>query len=262
MKDGSAGDGVKPDFVNYYDADGHLELGISKTMLGKDVSAGQFEFNLTEYTDDTFTTVRPDMPAPLSTCRSTQLSAGASSEMKFSALDNRQEGIEMESDKPGWNDATNGLPGLFASGVSESVELLRLIRYTEKHLAPFGDHTVSFLPEQEKLWNTIAIALTIFRKLLSVLIKGKPVSELIACIHNVDWIHAYWDSSWWDTDHVNFLGWSMGTAYGIGLNLFSGLMLLFMNLVEVLVAFVQAYVFTLLSAVFIGLSRPEHHHAE
>ena len=61
---------------------------------------------------------------------------------------------------------------------------------------------------------------------------------------------------------IIFLGWSMGTAYGIGLNLFSGLMLLFMNLVEVLVAFVQAYVFTLLSAVFIGLSRPEHHHAE
>lgn len=58
---------------------------------------------------------------------------------------------------------------------------------------------------------------------------------------------------------IIFLGWSMGTAYGIGLNLFSGLMLLFMNLVEVLVAFVQAYVFTLLSAVFIGLSRPEHH---
>lgn len=58
---------------------------------------------------------------------------------------------------------------------------------------------------------------------------------------------------------IIFLGWSMGTAYGIGLNVFSGFMLLFMNLVEVLVAFVQAYVFTLLSAVFIGLSRPEHH---
>ena len=58
---------------------------------------------------------------------------------------------------------------------------------------------------------------------------------------------------------IIFLGWSMGTAYGIGLNVFSGIMLLFMNLVEVLVAFVQAYVFTLLSAVFIGLSRTEHH---
>lgn len=58
---------------------------------------------------------------------------------------------------------------------------------------------------------------------------------------------------------VIFLGWSMGIGYGIGLNLFSAIMLLFMNCLEVLVAFVQAYVFTMLSAVFIGLSHPEHH---
>lgn len=58
---------------------------------------------------------------------------------------------------------------------------------------------------------------------------------------------------------VIFLGWSMGAAYGIGLNLFSALMLLFMNCLEVLVAFVQAYVFTLLSAVFIGLAHVDHH---
>ena len=58
---------------------------------------------------------------------------------------------------------------------------------------------------------------------------------------------------------VIFLGWSMGVGYGIGLNLFSILMLLFMNLLELLVAFVQAYVFTMLSAVFIGLAHKEHH---
>ena len=46
---------------------------------------------------------------------------------------------------------------------------------------------------------------------------------------------------------------------GIGLNLFSILMLLFMNALELLVAFVQAYVFTMLSAVFIGLAHQEHH---
>lgn len=57
---------------------------------------------------------------------------------------------------------------------------------------------------------------------------------------------------------VIFLGWSMGVGYGIGLNLFSGVMLLFMNCLEVLVAFVQAYVFTMLSAVFIGLANKEH----
>ena len=58
---------------------------------------------------------------------------------------------------------------------------------------------------------------------------------------------------------VIFLGWSMGVGYGLGLNLFSIIMLLFMNLLEVLVAFVQAYVFTMLSAVFIGLAHKDHH---
>lgn len=58
---------------------------------------------------------------------------------------------------------------------------------------------------------------------------------------------------------VIFLGWSMGVGFGIGLNLFSVIMLLFMNCLEVLVAFVQAYVFTMLSAVFIGLAHKEHH---
>ncbi len=58
---------------------------------------------------------------------------------------------------------------------------------------------------------------------------------------------------------VIFLGWSMGVGYGLGLNLFSGIMLLFMNCLEVLVAFVQAYVFTMLSAVFIGLANKNHH---
>jgi F-type H+-transporting ATPase subunit a len=58
---------------------------------------------------------------------------------------------------------------------------------------------------------------------------------------------------------VIFLGWSMGVGYGLGLNAFSIVMLLFLNSLELLVAFVQAYVFTMLSAVFIGLAHPEHH---
>ncbi len=57
---------------------------------------------------------------------------------------------------------------------------------------------------------------------------------------------------------VIFLGWSMGVGFGLGLNTLSIIMLLFMNALEILVAFVQAYVFTLLSAVFIGLAHQEH----
>lgn len=58
---------------------------------------------------------------------------------------------------------------------------------------------------------------------------------------------------------VIFLGWSMGVGFGINLNIFSIIMLLFMNCLELLVAFVQAYVFTMLSSVFIGLAQKEHH---
>jgi F-type H+-transporting ATPase subunit a len=59
---------------------------------------------------------------------------------------------------------------------------------------------------------------------------------------------------------VIFLGWTLGTRMGAGLNAFSIIMLLFFNALELLVAFVQAYVFTMLSAVFIGLAHKEHEH--
>ncbi|MCD8282108.1 MAG: F0F1 ATP synthase subunit A [Prevotella sp.] len=56
---------------------------------------------------------------------------------------------------------------------------------------------------------------------------------------------------------VIFLGWTISVGFGIGLNIFGVIMLLFANCLEFLVAFVQAYVFTLLSAVFIGLAHKE-----
>jgi F-type H+-transporting ATPase subunit a len=40
----------------------------------------------------------------------------------------------------------------------------------------------------------------------------------------------------------------------------SMVMVIFMDLIELLVAFLQAYIFTLLSALFIGLAMPEHQH--
>ena len=52
---------------------------------------------------------------------------------KFSLLDPYGIGISMEANKPGWNDAMNGLPGLFASGVSETIELARLVRFLIKY---------------------------------------------------------------------------------------------------------------------------------
>ena len=48
--------------------------------------------------------------------------------LKCATLDPRQTGMEMEAGKPGWNDALNGLPGLFGSSSSECADLLLLLR--------------------------------------------------------------------------------------------------------------------------------------
>ncbi|MDR2801733.1 MAG: F0F1 ATP synthase subunit A [Prevotellaceae bacterium] len=51
----------------------------------------------------------------------------------------------------------------------------------------------------------------------------------------------------------------MGVAMNVGMTAFSVVLSIIMNCLELLVAYIQAYVFTMLSAVFIGLSRPAHH---
>ena len=79
--------------------------------------------------------------------------------VKFSTLDMEQMGIEMECEKPGWNDAMNGLPGLFGSGLSESVELLRLTNYAIEHLTPFQNKEIHLLDEQDTFVNKL-ISLT------------------------------------------------------------------------------------------------------
>ena len=48
---------------------------------------------------------------------------------KFAQLDVDGMGVEMEGGKPGWNDAMNGLPGLFGSGTPETFELKRLVNF-------------------------------------------------------------------------------------------------------------------------------------
>lgn len=55
---------------------------------------------------------------------------------KYALLDPARLGIEMEANKPSWNDAMNGLPGLFGSSMSETVELARLVRFMLNHLVP------------------------------------------------------------------------------------------------------------------------------
>ncbi|MDF9828751.1 F-type H+-transporting ATPase subunit a [Parabacteroides sp. PF5-6] len=56
-----------------------------------------------------------------------------------------------------------------------------------------------------------------------------------------------------------FITASMGTAINAGMSALAVVFSIFMNLVELLVAYIQAYVFTLLSAVFIGLAKVKAH---
>ena len=59
-----------------------------------------------------------------------------------------------------------------------------------------------------------------------------------------------------------FLSVSMGAAMNAGMSVLAIVMTVFISFIELLVAFIQAYVFTMLSAVFIGLSQVEPHHAK
>lgn len=61
---------------------------------------------------------------------------------------------------------------------------------------------------------------------------------------------------------VIFLTAKLGAAMNAGLTVVAVVLGVFMDILELLVAFIQAYVFTMLSSVFIGLSRQQEHKAE
>ncbi len=64
---------------------------------------------------------------------------------KFSSLDSYGMGVEMEGGKPGWNDAMNGLPGLFGSGMTETLELKRMLSFINRTIL---DADTITLPEE------------------------------------------------------------------------------------------------------------------
>ncbi len=57
---------------------------------------------------------------------------------------------------------------------------------------------------------------------------------------------------------VIFITFQMGVGKGASISAVSFLLMIFMNILEILVAFIQALVFTMLSAVFIGLAHQKH----
>ncbi|MDR2191533.1 MAG: hypothetical protein LBO62_01440 [Endomicrobium sp.] len=78
--------------------------------------------------------------------------------VKLASLDPDGIGIEMESDKPGWYDSLNGLPGIFGSSTCETFELKRFMLYFKEVLlknpsatASIPEETAEFLDALNKL---------------------------------------------------------------------------------------------------------------
>lgn len=75
---------------------------------------------------------------------------------KFSILDPMGMGVEMEGGKPGWDDAMNGLPGIFGSSVAESYELQRLLNFILETLNESGGEDIHIPVEIKDLIVNIA----------------------------------------------------------------------------------------------------------
>ncbi len=71
---------------------------------------------------------------------------------KFSCLDPQGTGVEMEAGKPGWNDALNGLPGMFGSSIAESCELLRLLGFI---LEACEEYRMETLELPKEVWRLL-----------------------------------------------------------------------------------------------------------
>ena len=74
---------------------------------------------------------------------------------KYSLLDSDNIGVMYEADRPGWNDALNGLPGVFGSGVGEMIELLRLTRYYDEVLQKYDKDKLVVINPLVKLMDDL-----------------------------------------------------------------------------------------------------------
>ncbi len=70
---------------------------------------------------------------------------------KFGHLDPFGIGLSYEGNKPGWNDAMNGVPGLFGSGVSETMELQKIVRLLKKIVLDNPNQKIKLLKSTDEL---------------------------------------------------------------------------------------------------------------
>jgi hypothetical protein len=118
--------------------------------------------------------------------------------VKYASLDPEGIGLDCDGGRPGWNDAMNGLPAIFGSGVGESYELMRLFDfilavedYTEivlpKEIAEFLQIllNVQMVENQFKYWDYVAKEKENFREKLLQGISGEEVSLYSDCIREM-----------------------------------------------------------------------------
>eukprot|EP00457_Paulinella_chromatophora_P000691 gb/GEZN01000691.1/.p1 GENE.gb/GEZN01000691.1/~~gb/GEZN01000691.1/.p1 ORF type:complete len:1158 (-),score=206.55 gb/GEZN01000691.1/:370-3381(-) len=114
--------------------------------------------------------------------------------IKFATLDAFGMGVEMEGGKPGWLDAMNGMPGRFGSGMPETYEVLRHLKYlltvNDKIKQPILIHTEfgdllnaiggaldKFESDKDTFayWDTVATARETYREITKTTFKGTTI---------------------------------------------------------------------------------------
>ncbi|MCD4826342.1 MAG: hypothetical protein K8Q99_01020 [Acholeplasmataceae bacterium] len=76
---------------------------------------------------------------------------------KYAHLDPKGIGLSYEGNKPGWNDACNGIPGLFGSGISETFELIKLVSYVRNNVKKYQDYKLDILTDTKTLMNNLYV---------------------------------------------------------------------------------------------------------
>ena len=127
---------------------------------------------------------------------------------KYAQLDVDGMGVEMEGGKPGWNDAMNGLPGLFGSGTPETFELKRLINFITTNfvgegevvmpaeIAKYLDDVKAVLDEYNsgsisdfEYWDKVATTRENYRESVKLYLSGEETS--VAKAHIVEVFEAF-----------------------------------------------------------------------
>jgi hypothetical protein len=127
---------------------------------------------------------------------------------KMASLDSDGIGIEMESDKPGWYDALNGLPGIFGSSLPETFELKRMVQFLLEHLNEYNvenNYEIQIAEEIHKFfegmdellshseksafdfWDKASTLKEHYRKVISLGISGKE--KALSCEKLTDFLN-------------------------------------------------------------------------